>query len=298
MAGFGGDAKVALLTGLIGGINKRKETQRQIERENILNEQSQQMIAESRARVDNYEATQRRALERQQREAAAAQEATAEAAREAEAEQARLESILPTAMERFGLDEDTARAIVTDPDFDVDQLLPPEEKAMSDLDRARAAQIRTDTEAQRIENLLAKEVSDLAGEGAALKLRRGIETGDQRVVQAAIFELAEGGGYSQEAITEYMDKFQASDNDGKPVPMAEQRKRWGDQGTIYATRLVQEAGNGGVEAAIARVEGAMASLPPDADPSDLVILRAALDALEEMKSSGKGGITAGDLQNR
>jgi hypothetical protein len=52
--GFGGDAKVALLTGLIGGMNKREENKRAQERQNILNQQALQQNAESEARVKNY----------------------------------------------------------------------------------------------------------------------------------------------------------------------------------------------------------------------------------------------------
>jgi hypothetical protein len=287
MAGFGGDAKVALLTGLIGGMNKRKENERKIEREQILNRQSEQLMRESEARVRNYEETQRRAEERIQREQEAALKATQDAAAEQERELARMEARIPIAMERFGFDENTARAIVSDPDFDPDQLLPEDERAMNDLDRARAAEIRQDTEAKRLENLLQAEVSDVLEHAATLKLRRGIESGDSRVVQAAIFELSESetAGFSQEAITQVMDSFQASDNEGKPVPMSEQRKRWSDQGSIMAQRLIQEAG-GDVDAAIARAEASSANLPPDTDASDRAMVLAAIKALKEAKADG------------
>jgi len=295
MAGFGGDAKVALLTGLISGINQRKETERKKEREEILNRQSEAMISESEARVQNYESTQQRAIERQAREDAASAAATQRAAQEAEEDRARLEAVLPTAMERFGTDEATTRAIITDPDFDMDELIPQQDRAMNDLDRARARDLRAAAEAQELENLLQSEVRDITNDPASLRLRRGIETGDSQVTQAAIFELAESGGYSQEGIGEFMDGIQKSDGDGRPIPMTEQRKRWQDSGTAAATRLVQEA-DGSIEAAIVRAETAITNLPPDADPSDIVILNQALADLRKMLKAGGGGSTGDDIK--
>lgn len=242
--GFGGDAKVALLTGLIGGMNKREENKRTQERQRILNEQAMQQTRESEARVQNYEATAKFREENQQRQQRhenlvqldqqiAQRAQTRKAAQAEEARLARINAITDAAMnnEQFaGWPRDRVQALIehSNPADVFDMAVPDTEEDETDkLNRYQLANaIRLE-----IENDIPRQIARIAEHPAEQRLIQALSEGNMRGVHDARKALL-ADKFHPEAIEAYIDATGMEQVGDKPKPKAVTQLR--DEGAIKA----------------------------------------------------------------
>jgi len=282
MAGFGGSASLALLSGIFTGANKAEEATRTQARENLLNEQTQAQIDESHSRTER--------LRRQAKDQRIADERNAaEAQADEAAENTRFDAIAGMIMQRSPeMTPEEAGALAREaPAGTLNQFLQPDDiQVLSDLDAARLAEIEARTAERERENSMESRVSDLTNSPEGLRIRGALVDGDRVALELAIASArgspADGiAGHDEETILAYIDAVQPKDDDGVIRLTDSQKSAARVRGTGMATSIVQRAGS--IEAAIAAVTNQILTATPD-NPFDEAQVNETLRALERMKA--------------
>jgi hypothetical protein len=279
MAGFGGDSRLALLTGFATGLTEREKRAQEKKRQAIQNDYTAQLIKESAARVRNYHVTQ---MDRQAREMRQEQRQAAQLSREQEIATAeeeymgnKVRAFTPRLVEQ-GYTPEQAEIIIRDGEMDLtalgveDDEMTASEAALARLRHQQATEIEGELE-------LAEQLNEVRRHPLSIRLRRAVTSMDEALVNATSEEMAKEG-VAPDAIQAYIHEIWPSKPgpDGEPTISPQQRKMLEDRGAAFAARLVQES-QGNVAGALARADTSLAN--PDLEPDELVIIQAAIEDL-------------------
>jgi len=285
MAGFGGSASLALLTGIFSGQNKAAEEKRTIARQNVLNQATQAQIDESKARIERQERDE-------QKQRAQERRLDLETRQEEEHNQRRLGTVAGLIQRNQpDLSDEEAFALAeVAPAATLNQMLKPAEvEELSALDRARLAEIEARTAEREAENSAEAQIRDLTNSPEGLRIRQALVDGDKAALEIAVAAARGSGvpgepGFDETTILQYMDSVQPKDEEGNIRLTDSQKSAARVRGAGMAQRIVQQAGS--IEAAIAGVTQQIMNGGAD-NEFDRAQQNETLKALERMKAQAE-----------
>ena len=279
MAGFGGSASLALLTGIFQGQNKAAEEKREAERQRTLNRLAEQQVTESQQRIV-----------RQQREMKnAARVQAQEAAREVQEEDnlQKYHQTIGGIIQRNNPDltMDEAIAIAQHaPAGTLNRYLDPQsQEELSALDQIRAEQVAEQVRESRRENDMEEGIMNLQNSPEGLRLRTALLNGDAvglRLARTSAMGSPADGipGHDPAVIDAYLERIQPKNEDGTVRLTTQQGRAARARGAQVAEALIQRTGS--IEAAIAATTRQIDSGVAGDDPYADALLQETLVALE------------------
>jgi hypothetical protein len=242
---------------MVSGITMKKERERQMERDKIVNDQTQQLIAESAARVKNYEFEQRRRTEADQ----IAQTKAEVEAKKVDAEQATQEQHLRRtaaylAQQTKGDPEDIYATIVSGGTGAINSLLANVPDPESERDQVALRKAKADADNAVGDLQYEHEQRNLLADPMLARYRRAIQSYDE----------AEGERLHNELAKKYPTALGAWEDDHLPDPNAPlsagARATAKTDGKLTANSMVQSM-NGDAIAALADAQAMLAEAPPE-----------------------------------
>ena len=287
MPGFGGDARLALLSGMVGGLNKKKEAEGENERKRILNEQTAQLLKESAARVKNYGITQEREAQKLQlQESKQTAELAADEAEKASADRfARTSAQAIASRSNGAMSEEDAYALINaGGPAAVRDLWEQTPHPQTEKERLEIQKLRAQTETAINEQQLKEEEATMLRDPDLGALRAAIQTGSPRA-EALLFKIREQYPI---AGTKWIEKQQ----DGSLN--SDQRAAATAQGSLLGAQQLAAA-NGDANAAAAAWADYVENNPPE-DDEDMISYQAAQAYIDRNKPKDTG--VTGDLKAR
>lgn len=298
--GFGGDAKVALLTGFMSGISDAEEKKRRQEREDIINRQIETNIRateESMARQARAEQTananalrarqiQEAAAERERAETAAAQytERRQAAARQRALEQ-RVQTVTqarPELLEQYSPEQITQLVEEGFGDEILQEVMSGPEDP-DEMEQIRIAKGWADLEEKQRENKAAEDVELIMQDESSLALRAAITKRDQAGVSAATSELI-AKGFEPKAVEQVTKLFAGAQKEQENAigldPETVEHVEY--EAKAEALRVTQQLDDpGAIEQHIATLRQAQANAPPGLSQRDILFMSTLLQELRK-----------------
>lgn len=299
--GFGGSSRLALLTGMVSGMNAREETKRKREREDVLNQQAQQMIKESAARIQNYQVSQQRQAKLDQRAFEKQDRETAWQIEDRDRKMQSLDQAIDWLSGELGQDRDAIAAIVAQDPNSWDDLIAqmPDkmnalQQSQADLNRMKISEIEAELERD-------DDISDLLQDQRFGLFREALRSRNEEAYARMYDELKKDYPLGLDAWLD--DNLPDMENDDGASIDSNARQVIRDQGKLYANKFLAEA-QGNPNVALAKFNEFAAADPPT-NAEDVLMYAAILDAINSMfdpssrvsrRAGGGGGEGDGDSE--